>query len=84
MVLRCLWYKRRVGQIAGDLTSVRRGALTLERPDAAAQTVRNPDCRKGGDIDLNLNRKKYVMHLEVAETEFFTERNIACVLSAGE
>lgn len=58
LVLRRLWYKRGAGQIAGDLTRVRHGALTLERLDGAVQTVRKPDCRKGWDVDLHLNRKK--------------------------
>ena len=62
------------------MTRVRHGADTLERFNGAVQTVREPDGRKGGDVDLNLYRIKYAKDSEQCKqlkTEFFTERIIA-------
>lgn len=77
LVLGCLWYERRIGQIAGDLTRVRHGALALERLDGAVQMVRRPDCGKGRDVDLHLTVKKI---FKGCGSEFFIERVIACDL----
>lgn len=52
----------------------------MESLNGAVQTVREPNGRKGGDVDLNLERIKYAKDSEQCKhlkTEFVTERIIA-------
>ena len=75
-----------MGQITGDLTRVRHGAVTPERLNGAVQTVRGPDGGKGGDVDLNLYRIKYAKDSEQykqLKTEFFKGRIIDLLTKFG-
>lgn len=59
LVIGCLLYKWWMRQITGNLTGVRHGAFTLERLNAAVETVRRSDGGKGGDVDSHLDRRTY-------------------------